>query len=197
MLEEKQIVLDEEERNEPQEYLAHISSLQADFTNYKRRVEREHGEIVEMANDKLLLKLLPVLDDFDRALENVASDSENKDWVNGVELVDHRLRSILENEGLSQIEAMGHEFDPQKHEAVFTVEGTADEQGKISSVVRKGYRLHDKVIRPAQVSVLKDIKSEPQSITRPTARRTVPITRGGDARWIRPSSARNVRGMFL
>ena len=198
MIEETKAILNEEEKTEHQDYLAQISSLQADFANYKRRIEREHDEKEKMANEKLLIKLLPVLDDFDRALENIPDENGNKDWVKGMKLVDYQLKSTLENEGLSKIKAMGQQFDPQEHEAIFTEEGNAEEQGKISSVIRKGYRLHDKVIRPAQVSVIKGIKIEPQPVTRPATRRTIPITRGGDARWTRRSrAAPNARGMFL
>ena len=198
MIEETKAILDEEEKTEHQDYLAQISSLQADFANYKRRIEREHDEREKMANEKLLVKLLPVLDDFDRALVNIPDENGNKDWIKGMKLVDYQLKSTLENEGLSEIKAMGQQFDPQEHEAIFTEEGNAEEQGKISSVIRKGYRLHDKVIRPAQVSVIKGIKPEPQPVARPITTRTIPITRGGDARWIRRSRpVPNARGMFL
>ena len=156
-------------------------------------MEREKDELVNVANEELILKLLPVLDNFGRALTSVPRQSAKDDWVKGMELVEHNLSSILAAEGLSRIDSKGKEFDPQEHEAVFIEKGSAEEQGKVKSIIRDGYRLHEKVIRPAQVSVTKGIKPGPK----PELKQSVPVRRGGDPEWERLRVAPGVRGMFL
>lgn len=127
--------------------------LQADFTNYKRRVEREREENTRNANRELILKLLPVIDDFTRALEKVPDDEADTDWIKGMEFIRQKLEAVLSSEGIEKINAKGREFDPWKHEAVFCDAESGCEGGTVKSVIRDGYRLHGKVIRPAQVVV--------------------------------------------
>jgi molecular chaperone GrpE len=130
-----------------------LQRLQADFINYKRRVEREREEYANSANKELILKLLPVVDDLERALEALPDEAAGCHWGRGVGLVWRKLMAILEEEGVSEIEAAGKDFDPWEHEAVFCDESADGEEGKVKSVVRHGYRLGDTVIRPAQVVV--------------------------------------------
>jgi len=193
MVELEEAVQPKSETLAAKEYLNQLQQLQADFANYKRRVERQREEEVKLANEELIVKLLPVLDDFGRALKNISGQITNEDWERGMRLVEHHLKSILEKEGLNQIESKGREFDPEVHEAVFTEEGGPDEQGKVSAVTREGYRLHDKVIRPAQVSVVKGIKRESQ----PIMPRNIPIRRGGGVRWKDSIFAPGARELFL
>ena len=191
MVEAEQAVLEERESTEVEEYRESLQRLHSDFVNYKRRVERERDEYVRSANEELILKLLPVLDDFGRALNNLPAEVADTEWSEGMALMERRLRAILGEEGLSRINAKGKEFNPWEHEAVFTEEGAEGEQGKVKSVIRDGYRLHDKVIRPTQVSVIKGVKPGPE------AKHNIPIRRGGDVRWRGSRVAPGVREMFF
>jgi molecular chaperone GrpE len=132
-----------------------LHRLQADFVNYRGRVERERDEQVRSANSTLILKLLPVVDDFARALETMPQAMADADWVKGMALIKRKLMATLEEEGLKRIEAEGKDFDPWEHEAVFC-EGSADhDEDSVRAVLRDGYKFHDRVIRPAQVVVSK------------------------------------------
>ena len=130
-----------------------LQRLQADFNNYKRRTEREREERTKLANRELILKLLPVLDDFARALESVLHEKADAGWVEGMALIARKLTAILEDEGLTRIDAAGKEFNPWEHEAVRCEEGSDHDEGRVKAVLRDGYKLHDIVIRPAQVVV--------------------------------------------
>ena len=193
MIETEQRAQNEEEALIRENTSNQLQRLKADFVNYKRRMEQEHEEQTRMANEELIKKLLPAVDDFGRALASMPEESPNKEWGKGLRMVEQNLNSILEKEGLSKIEAKGQEFDPSEHEAVFTEEGKSEEQGNVKEIVSDGYRLHDKVIRPAQVSVIKGVKSESQ----PVATRSIPIRRGGDVRWKGSRGVPNVRAMYL
>jgi len=170
-----------------------LRRVQADFANYKRRVENASEERTRMVNEELVTKLLPVLDNFDLALKHMPIEEGSEDWNKGIALIEKHLRSILEKEGLRKIEAEGCEFDPEKHEAVCTQQGKLDDQEKVNSVIREGYRFHDKVIRPAQVSVIKGTTPEPSPI--PTRR--IPMRKGGDVRWRGSRAAPVVREIYL
>lgn len=170
-----------------------LRRTQADFSNYKRRMESTSEERTRMANEELVTKLLPILDDFDLALKNMPNEEGSKDWNEGIALIEKHLKSILEKEGLRKIEAEGCEFDPKKHDAVCTERGKSNDQGKVNSVIREGYRFHDKVIRPVQVSVIKGTTQEPQ----PIPRRRIPIRKGGEVRWMGSRAAPVVKGMYL
>lgn len=122
----------------------------AEFLNYKRRVEQERARDAQMAGLMVIAKVLPVLDDFDLALANVPKGAENESWLNGVALVAHKLRSVLESEGVQPIAAVGQTFDPALHEAVM-VEG--DGGDAVVAELRRGYTLHGNVIRPSLVKV--------------------------------------------
>ena len=125
--------------------------LAADFDNYRKRVAREQVEWTSRANERLLNELLPVLDDLERALEAVAEHEEAK-LEEGVRLVHRSLLGLVERHGLSEIEAEGA-FDPHVHEALLAQPGEGAEQGAVLQVLQKGYRLGDKVLRPARVIV--------------------------------------------
>ena len=186
--------VEENESTEVNDYQDRFLRLQLDFVNYKRRMEREREEQVKSANEELILKLLPVIDDLGRALRNVPDDLADSEWARGVAMVKRSLDTKLAEEGLTLIDPKGEEFDHEEHEAVFTEEGSERDQDKVNSVIRYGYKLHGKVIRPAQVSVIKGIQ-RPES---PFARsQRVPIRRGGAPRWERPRVAPNARGTFF
>jgi molecular chaperone GrpE len=125
--------------------------LAADFDNYRKRVAREQVELTRRANERLLNELLPVLDDLERALEAAAEHEEAK-LEEGVRLVHRSLLGLVERHGLSEIETEGA-FDPHVHEALLAQPGEGAEEGSVLQVLQKGYKLGDKVLRPARVIV--------------------------------------------
>ena len=125
--------------------------LAADFDNYRKRVAREQVEWTSRANERLLNELLPVLDDLERALEAAAEHEEAK-LEEGVRLVHRSLLGLVERHGLSEIETEGA-FDPHVHEALLAQPGEGAEEGSVLQVLQKGYRLGDRVLRPARVIV--------------------------------------------
>jgi len=139
-----------EAESKAQDYLANWQRAQADFINFKRRTEQERAEAAKFANAMLILNLLPILDDLERALDNVSTKLAGLTWVDGIRLIYRKFQAVLESQGLSQIEAEGADFDPNLHEAVMYADG---EEGKVVAELQKGYKLHDRVIRPAMVSV--------------------------------------------
>ena len=144
----KQAIAEEKARAETN--LAGWQRAQADFTNFKRRTEQEKEEIGKFANAILVVSLLPVLDDLERALDSVSDDIAELGWVDGIRLIERKLRGILEAQGLSPIEAVGEVFDPYLHEAVRQDEG---KEGMVVEELHKGYKFNDRVIRPSRVVV--------------------------------------------
>jgi molecular chaperone GrpE len=130
--------------------LAGWQRAQADFVNYKRRTEQEREETVKLANASLVLSLLPILDDFERAITSCPQELSGLAWVEGIRLIERKLRASLEAQGLSPIPALGEPFDPRWHEAVRQAEG---KEGIVLEEVQKGYKFRDRVLRPTQVVV--------------------------------------------
>jgi molecular chaperone GrpE len=135
---------------ERDDYLDRLQRLKAEFDNYRKREARLQGERAQHAAERLVKELLPVLDDLERALEAAAQHEEAK-LEEGVALVHRELRDALTREGLQEIETDG-KFDPHVHEALLSQPSEADE-GSVIEVVQKGYRLGDRVLRPARVVV--------------------------------------------
>lgn len=131
-----------------------LQRLAADFANYRKRTDAERLDFARYAKADLIRKLLDVLDGYDRALETMPDEIKGQPWVEGMWLVERKLRALLEAEGLQTLEATGKPFDPYQHEAVAHTESDAPE-GTVISEYQKGYRLHDRVIRPAIVTVSK------------------------------------------
>jgi molecular chaperone GrpE len=123
----------------------------ADLQNYKRRAEQERGETRRFASSALIMNLLPVLDDFERAFATLEPQLANLTWCDGMRLIHRKLEMLLDNAGVKPIQADGQKFDPNFHEAVQHVEGKED--GKVVAEVQRGYTLHDRVLRPAMVVV--------------------------------------------
>lgn len=123
---------------------------QADFVNYKRRSEQEKEETRQFANSVLICNLLPVIDDLERALNSVPKELAKLPWVEGVRLIERKFHSILEAQGVTPIKARGKPFDPNLHEATMCSQG---KEGVVVKELKKGYKLRDKVIRPAMVAV--------------------------------------------
>lgn len=133
---------------------AALQRERADFANYRRRNEAERSDYARFAKTELITKLLEVLDNFDRALETVPAQLRDEPWVEGIWLVERKLRDILASEGLEEVGSVGQPFDPHIHEALGHVDSSAPE-GTVVDEVRKAYKLHDRVIRPALVTVAK------------------------------------------
>src|SRR5438270_8600596 len=135
------------------EYLRLAQRTQADFINYRRRVDEERAQQTREANIAYIQRLLPVLDDFERALANAAPDQLESSWGKGIELVERNLRSLLAADDVQRIAAEGAEFDPREHEGVGRQPSTDVPEGHVLHVIRQGYRKGDRVIRPAQVII--------------------------------------------
>jgi len=144
----KQALAEEQEQAETN--LAGWQRAQADFVNYKRRAEQEKTEIGEFTSAMLVLELLPVLDDLERALDATPGDLAEHSWVDGIRLIERKLWTTLEARGLSLMKALGETFDPNLHEAVMQGKG---KEGIVVGELQKGYKFHNKVIRPARVVV--------------------------------------------
>lgn len=125
----------------------------ADLKNFKRRTEEDRASLIRNATAGLIMKLLPILDDFDLAMQHVPADVAETPWFNGVQGVQRKLQTVLEGEGVKPIEAEGQTFDPNFHEAVMHEDAGPDNAGKVTADLRKGYTLHDRVIRPSMVKV--------------------------------------------
>jgi molecular chaperone GrpE len=142
----------EDERKRNEEYLTSLRYLQADFENYRKRVDREIRELEEFSTLGLVRKLIPVLDDLDLAVAT-ATRAEDKGILEGVKMVQKNLSSALESEGLKRISAVGEPFDPSAHEAVDKVQGKDNSEDKVVEEMRKGYAFKGKVLRPSAVKV--------------------------------------------
>jgi molecular chaperone GrpE len=123
---------------------------QAEFQNYRRRIDRDNEMMYASMKGDIIKKVLPVLDDLERALQNRSADDP---WANGIELVVRKFQNILENEGVKKIEAVGVEFDPNFHEAISHEPADGVSSGHVIGVVQNGYKIGDRVVRPALVRV--------------------------------------------
>lgn len=145
----------QEAEKKAEEYLSRLQRLQADFSNFRKRMEQEREEQRRFASEQVILKLLPLLDDLDRALKSVPGGFADSEWFKGIVLIDQKLRGVLKEDGLTRIDAEGKEFDPWEQEAVMAEECEEEQEGKVKCVFRDGYKLHGRVLRPAQVVVFK------------------------------------------
>ena len=141
----------EESESRASEYKDGWMRSQAEFQNYRKRIERDNEMMYSSMKGDIIRKVLPALDDLERALQNRPSDSGA--WVSGIELIQKKLVSILEIEGVKKIEAQGVAFDPNFHEAISHESADGFESGHVIAVVQNGYMLGERVIRPALVRV--------------------------------------------
>jgi molecular chaperone GrpE len=140
----------EESESKTNEYRDSWMRSQAEFQNYRKRLERDHELTYTTMKGDIVKKILPVLDDLERALQNRPVDSS---WASGIQLIARKLQNTLENEGVKKIEAEGMEFDPNFHEAISHEPADGVKSGFVISVVQNGYMLGDRVLRPAMVRV--------------------------------------------
>ena len=145
----------EEALREKDQFRAMAQRSQADLDNYKKRVAEEMTELKNSATSRLLLKLLSIIDDLNRAVSMIPDDAVVPGWLEGIKLVQRNIDHILETEGVTKIEAIGRQFEPWEFEAVQYQEASNSDDGSIIGVVRDGYKQHDKLLRAAQVIVAK------------------------------------------
>jgi len=144
----------EASRIQADEYLNALQRERAEFLNFKRRTGEERQRDLGLAAEDLIRKVLVLADDFDRAIEARPESIATDPWFEGVSAIDRKLRQLLESEGVTEIDATaGTPFDPREHEAIANVPGTGRPEGEIVEQIRRGYRLRDRVLRPALVAV--------------------------------------------
>jgi len=148
----------EHESSEEILYLNQLQRLQAEFANYKKRVEKERLELSDLFKSELVSSLLPVIDDFERMLDH--TNDENNEFLKGLKLIYQKLIDILEDQGLKSIKSVGQKFDPALHEAVITESNEDGEDEIVAEEWRKGYLFNDRLLRPAQVKVWKSDKAD-------------------------------------
>ena len=139
-------------REEAQANFGRYQRLAADFENYKRRTRQELGDRTQYANEELLRKLLPILDNLRRALDH-APEGADGNWFDGLRMVVRQFDDTLQAQGVSPIPAVGEKFDPSRHEAIAREETDEHEEGTIVEEMQPGYRLHERVLRPTLVKV--------------------------------------------
>jgi molecular chaperone GrpE len=141
-------------RTTAEEYLGALQRERAEFQNFKRRTTEERVRDLGLAGEDLIRKVLGLADDFDRAIEARPESIAEEAWFEGIAAIDRKLRLLLESEGVTQIDASpGRPFDPREHEAIANVPASDRPDGAIVEEIRRGYRLRDRVIRPALVAV--------------------------------------------
>jgi molecular chaperone GrpE len=144
------------EYREDTKYLDQLQRLQAEFMNYKKRVEKERLELSTLFKSELVGSLLPVIDDFERMLDH--ANNESNEFLKGIRLIYQKLLDVLNEQGLKPIRAKGQKFDPSIHEAILTEISENGEDDIVAEEWRKGYWFNDRLLRPAQVKVLKSEK---------------------------------------
>jgi molecular chaperone GrpE len=142
----------EEKDQKIDEYYSQMQRLQADFENYKKRTEKDRKEYVKYANEGLIIKIIDIYEDLERALE---SAEEGENLKSGVELIYKNLKDMLGKEGLAEIPTEGEKFDPFKHEALMTVKHKDYDSGTVTETLARGYTLNSKIIKCAMVKVCK------------------------------------------
>jgi molecular chaperone GrpE len=128
----------------------------ADLANYRRRTEQERAERLGLASEVLLIKVLGVADDLDLAIEHVPAEAQGSAWVAGITAIDRKLRAVLESEGVTPMVTEGQPFDPREHEAVSYEDATDVPDGTILRELQRGYKVRDRVLRPALVAVARN-----------------------------------------
>lgn len=128
----------------------------ADFANFRRRTEQERADLLGLASDALLLKVVALADDFDRALELVPREARGTPWLEGIAAIDRKLRQLLESEGVTPMQALGRPFDPREHDAVAHEDTAEAPDGSVLRELQRGYYVRDRVLRPALVAVARN-----------------------------------------
>lgn len=150
--------IDEPQETSPEDQINELNDkylrLYSEFDNYRKRTSKERLELFKTAGQDILTDLLPVLDDFERAIQNMDSSDDSEAIQTGINLIYNKFKSILENKGLKHFKSIETEFDPEVHEAITKIPAPSKKlKGKVVDEIEKGYMLNDKVIRFAKVVV--------------------------------------------
>lgn len=137
------------------EYLDGWQRSRAEFANYKKRIERERDEEGSRIKGEIIMRFLNVMDDLERAIRERPQQGDMAAWADGIDMIYRKLNAIFESEGVTRIEALGKQFDPNYHEAILQVESDDHQEGEIVEVIQQGYQIGDRVLRPALVRVAK------------------------------------------
>ena len=156
-LDELQARLEEVERERSQ-FRGMAQRAQADLMNYRQRVEKEREDAHRNMVERGMRNLLPIIDDLSLAIQHTPQDTGEASWFEGVRLIERRLHALLELEGVTEMDAEGQPFDPWQHEALFMIDTLDDEPGIVVDVIRPGYKIQDRVLRTAQVSVTQTLQ---------------------------------------
>ncbi|WP_019422530.1 nucleotide exchange factor GrpE [Paenibacillus sp. OSY-SE] len=143
----------EQAKEQADEHYQRYLRTQADFDNFRRRTMKEKEDLAKYASAKVITELLPVLDNFERALSTGQEASETESFVKGVDMIFRQIQQVMEQEGVQPMNAVGEPFNPEYHQAIMQVESDEYEEGFVVEEVQKGYMLKDKVLRPAMVKV--------------------------------------------
>lgn len=136
------------------DYLLALQRERAEFQNFRRRTAEERERDAGLASDSLIFKVLVLADDFDRAIESRPTSAEGASWAEGVAAIDRKLRVLLESEGVRPIEVTpGAAFDPREHEALISIPGSDFPEGVVVAELQRGYRIRDRILRPARVAI--------------------------------------------
>lgn len=157
----------QKEKTRADELFERLQRSMADLSNYRRRAESEREEVTKFANMVLMSELLPVLDNFERALAAIPRELEQFTWLQGIALIERHLRALLEREGLQTIEAAGTPFNPSFHEAIVEEESADVAPGTVIGEMQRGYTMHGRVIRPTLAKVSKAPQAESVSENKP------------------------------
>src|SRR3989338_11413011 len=148
-LDELKVMLDKKAK-EAEDYLSHLKRLQADFENFIKRSSKEREEVVAYASERIVLKLLTILDEFEHALTGIRNAGTKEELLKGIELLYNNFHKVLQDEGVQLIESVGKKSDPFQHEVILTESRDGIDDGMIIEEIQKGYRMKDKVIRYAK-----------------------------------------------
>tara|TARA_Y100000996_G_C22409927_1_gene596782 strand:+ start:163 stop:753 length:591 start_codon:yes stop_codon:yes gene_type:complete len=147
--------------NERDQYKNIAQRAQADLINYKNRVIEDRESTYVMIVTRFVSNLLPIIDNFNRAISAMPEDNS---WYQGLIMIEKSLNELIQSEGITQTAKTGMDFDPKFHEAIMTIEDDSKNEGTIADIIAQGYELKDRIIRPAQVTVIRNIKKEKEDI---------------------------------
>ncbi|MFL2627584.1 MAG: nucleotide exchange factor GrpE [Dehalococcoidia bacterium] len=147
--------------NERDQYKNIAQRAQADLINYKNRVIEDRESNYVMIVTRFVSNLLPIIDNFNRAINAMPDDNS---WYQGLIMIEKSLNELIQSEGITQTAKTGMDFDPKYHEAIMAIEDDSKNEGTIADIIAQGYELKDRIIRPAQVTVIRNIKKEKEDI---------------------------------
>lgn len=143
----------EKVKEQANDYYAHLQRLQAEFDNYRKRTQKEKEDLAKYATERVVKAMLPILDNFERAMAASETKQDFNNFAQGVRMILRQMQDVLTKEGLTPIEAVGQPFDPNLHDAVLRVESDEHPENTVVEEMQKGYYLKDKVLRPSMVKV--------------------------------------------